>query len=564
MRTLFMWLCCLFFIVACGSTTTAPAANSTNAAPIAANEPCSQADARAEGNGQALICMLDQSDVLRWQADTTTTAQSAPDQAMTLNGPCTTPDQHAKIGGQEVLCQKDSQGNYAWIPADQANDENNGQPQIAMLGGACSSADALSIVDGGLGICRDNSWRYALPSDIPPGPYPTRPDWYPTLDHVFSQPESTCPSTQIQLTHTILPLDQLTASIPYGMVIDDHVTPIDHGYLGIKTLAATSPLSDADYLPITAPADGTIIEVGSLGSPTSHRVVIAHGCGLYSVYMVVNKLTGVLAAQADAVEKQSYLRLNQPINAGEEFGRQRDNPLDFNIFTKETWLTGFVNPLSYLYGEAWKLYTADPTPYFSAELQTPYTDIMQRTVAPRWGKIDYDVAGSAVGNWFLAGTIGYNGQSIDTYKNATQPVQGGMVAGKNYYAYGHLALVPHHVQPNGWIASLGWWQDPNGDPTQLMIDLAPNQKTPDQITATDGLVIYQLAAISFLDANGQLFDTHGSKANLPVGVTIAPGQPNGAIAVQVEADGTLSIEVFPNTLASAVTGFGGNKRSYHR
>jgi hypothetical protein len=139
-----------------------------------------------------------------------------------------------------------------------------------------------------------------------------------------------------------------------------------------------------------------------------------------------------------------------------------------------------------------------------------------------------------------------------------------MVAGKNYYAYGHLALVPHHVQPNGWIASLGWWQDPNGDPTQLMIDLAPNQKTPDQITATDGLVIYQLAAISFLDANGQLFDTHGSKANLPVGVTIAPGQPNGAIAVQVEADGTLSIEVFPNTLASAVTGFGGNKRSYHR
>ena len=30
------------------------------------------------------------------------------------------------------------------------------------------------------------------------------------------------------------------------------------------------------------------------------------------------------------------------------------------------------------------------------------------------------------------------------------------------------------------------------------------------------------------------------------------------------ADGTLSIEVFPDKSASDVTGFGANKRSYHR
>jgi hypothetical protein len=177
-----------------------------------------------------------------------------------------------------------------------------------------------------------------------------------------------------------------------------------------------------------------------------------------------------------------------------------------------------------------------PTPYFSAELQKPYTDIMQRTVAPRWGKIDHDVAGSAAGNWFLAGTMGYSGQSIATYQNATQEVPGGMVAGKNQYSYGHLALVPHHVQPDRWIASLGWWQDSKGDATQLMIDLAPNQKTPAQITATDGVVIYQLTGIQFLDANGKpLVFVNGSKAPQPVGYTIAPSQPHGAIAVQVEA-----------------------------
>ncbi len=432
------------------------------------------------------------------------------------------------------------------------------------IGSSCTTANTLTSVGEGLGVCRDGSLHYALPADIPPGPYATRPDWYPTLDQLFGQSESTCPSTQIRLTHTILPLDQLTASIPYGMMVGGHVTPIDHGYLGIKTLAATSGLSDADFQPITAPADGTILEVSALGDPNSHRVVISHGCGLYSVYMVVNKLTGVLASQADAVAQHSYISINQPIKAGEEFGRQRDNPLDFNIFAKETWLTGFVNPSSYLYGEGWKVYTTDPTPYFSTELQQPYSDIMQRTAAPRWGKIDHDVAGSAAGNWFLAETLGYNGIPIETYKNATQPIQGGMGGGRNNYWYGHLSLAPHHVQPDHWIASFGWWQDRNGDGIQLLIDLAPNQKTPAQITPSDGLVVYQLASMQMLDADGKPLVMQGGKAPQPVGYTIAPGQPSGAVAVQIEADGTLSVEVFPNTPASSVTGFGARTRTYHR
>lgn len=432
------------------------------------------------------------------------------------------------------------------------------------IGSSCTTANALAHMGEGLGVCRDGRWRYALPADIPPGPYPTRPDWYPTLDQLFGQSESTCPSAQIRFTHTILPLDQLTASIPYGMMTGGHVTPIDHGYLGITSLSATGGLTDADFLPITAPADGTIIEVSGLGDPNSYRVVIAHGCGLYSVYMVVNRLTGVLASQADAVTNTTYLSLNQPIKAGEEFGRQRDNPLDFNIFAKETWLTGFLNPSTYLYGEGWKVYTTDPTPYFSPDLQQTYSDIMQRTAAPRWGKIDHDVAGSAAGNWFLAETLGYNGIAVDTYKNATQDIQSGMEGGRRNYWYGHLAFAPHHVQPDTWIASFGWWQDQNGDGVQLMIDLAPNQKTPAQLTASDGLVVYQLTSMQLLDADGTPLDEHGSKAPQPVGYTIAAGQPAGAVAVQVETDGTVTVEVFPQTLASTVTGFGATKRHYHR
>jgi hypothetical protein len=111
---------------------------------------------------------------------------------------------------------------------------------------------------------------------------------------------------------------------------------------------------------------------------------------------------------------------------------------------------------------------------------------------------------------------------------------------------------------------LGWWQDQNGDGIQLLIDLAPNQKSPADITSADGVVVYQLASMQMLDADGKPLVMQGGKAPQPVGYTIAPGQPNGAIAVQVEADGTLSIEVFPDTLASAVKGFGARTRTYHR
>jgi hypothetical protein len=76
--------------------------------------------------------------------------------------------------------------------------------------------------------------------------------------------------------------------------------------------------------------------------------------------------------------------------------------------------------------------------------------------------------------------------------------------------------------------------------------------------------VYQLANIQLLDADGTPLDEHGGKAPQPVGYTIAAGLPAGAVAVQVETDGTVTVEVFPQTLASTVTGFGATKRHYHR
>ncbi len=436
------------------------------------------------------------------------------------------------------------------------------------IGGECSGTGLLGSNGGGLLICKKGVIRYAMRSDVPPAPlggYTKRPFWYPTLSKLTGlRTEPTCRPSSIKFTHSVLPLDQITSIVPYGAVIGDHVTPIDHAYIGIKSLSKDpSARTQSDWVAVVAPAAGTIIELQSLGSPTSHRVIIGHGCNLVSVFMVVNKLTGVLAPYAQQVKRSGKANINLAIKAGQEFGRQRDNPLDFNIWNGTKWLTGYAEPFSYLYGEAWKMYTADPLPFFTAKIRAVYERSMQRTTAPRFGKIDYDVVGAASGNWYLAGTIGYSGASITQLANATKAIPGGSVSGKNTYAYGHLSISPHEVDTGKWIFSTGWWQDPAGDPKQLLITIAAGQPTPDKLTASSGLVVYQLNQYSFVEPAGS--PPRGSYAPRPVGYTLATAMTSGVVALQVNANGTLSMEVDPSmTSISQFTGFTSARRTYHR
>jgi hypothetical protein len=219
------------------------------------------------------------------------------------------------------------------------------------VGDTCNIAGSIGFTGGGLAICKAGTVRYAMRSDIPAAPvggYTKRPSWYPTLAQMGGlQTEPTCAPSSIKFTYSVLPLDQIAPIVPYGAVIFDHVTPIDHGYIGIKSLfKEQADRTESDWVPVVAPADGTIIELGSLGSPTSNRVVIQHGCNLVSVYMVLNKLTGVLASYANQVESTGGAKINLPIKAGQEFGRQRDNPLDFNILDGTQWLSGIAEPYS--------------------------------------------------------------------------------------------------------------------------------------------------------------------------------------------------------------------------
>src|SRR5204862_7819263 len=84
-------------------------------------------------------------------------------------------------------------------------------------------------------------FRSALPSDIPPAPeegYPSRPAWYPPLrDQFVADSAPACPlAGRVTLTSPVIDPADLDVIVPQGELIGDHVTPIDHGYIGVRTL----------------------------------------------------------------------------------------------------------------------------------------------------------------------------------------------------------------------------------------------------------------------------------------------------------------------------------------
>jgi hypothetical protein len=448
--------------------------------------------------------------------------------------------------------------------SQQNQNQGNTNPRV---GEPCATEGSVGFADGGVTICDSGKNRYAMPEDLPETPVGEKPEWYPSLSTIFPSPQGVetpeCNPDESLFTSPVIPVDQLAPSMPYGMMIFDHVTPIDHMYLGVATLSKDpSTLTDADFVPVTAPGPGTIIEVSTLGSPTSNRVTMVHPCGVVSVYLVLNKLTGVLAEYADEVAQKGYAQVSVPVQAGDEFGQQRDNPLDFNIFEENTWLDGFANPYSYAFGEPWKPYTADPFPYFTPELKAAYEAVMQRVEEPRIGIIDHDVVGSAAGSWYLDGTIGYSGVSTETVRAATTMIPGNSAMdGRTTYAYGHLTFAQHPVDPTQWIFSTGWWTNPAGDPRQTVIELADGQLAPDALEGASGVVVYQVSEQSLEHSAG--FTKPFQSAPDGIGYKVISGRPLGWVVVQVVDDETVAIEVVADPAAQP-TGFTEARRTYHR
>lgn len=334
--------------------------------------------------------------------------------------------------------------------------------------------------------------------------------------------------------------EDFSVYLPYGLVVDAHVTPIDHGYF-----SPTIFNSSRDTYEVRAIADGTIVNIGTRSKvvgdqnhnqakEVEYRLDIEHNCTVYSYFDLVTSLAPDIKEKLDKAGGQQF-NGRIPIKEGQLIGRIGGQTLDFAVYNNDVRLN-FINPESYSSLEPWKIHTDDPYKYFKEPARSILLSKNPRKVEPRAGKIDYDIAGKAVGNWFVEGTKGYNGINQDRYWD------------------GHLALVPDYIDPTQIRFSIG-----NFGGIAKQFGVKGNGPDPATIGASTGMVKYELVQYGYMNKAGGGWRGDGTDV-----VVSNMDKVVGVALIQVLEGEKLKVEVFPGKIASQVLGFTNNSKIYVR
>jgi hypothetical protein len=295
---------------------------------------------------------------------------------------------------------------------------------------------------------------------------------------------------------------------------------------------------------VYAPADGTITEIqrrergdDSSGIKEEFRLVITYTCTFFSYYDLITVLDPAITEKAPDLAKSNFAKVEILVKEGQVIGKIGKQTLDFAVWDTEKPLKGFVNPASYE-SEPWKIYTANPFDYFTDDARKILIAKNLRTVEPIEGKIDYDIDGKLVGNWFREGTNGYEG------------------ANKNKYWEGHASFVYHYLDPTAVIVSIG---DFNGESKQLAA--SGNKPDPAKVGVGSEAIKYELVDYELLKPGGGPWDRKSLVKNIKVK---SSSQAHGTILLQLIEKRKLKMEVFPGKTASEVSGFTPKAKIYER
>jgi hypothetical protein len=370
-----------------------------------------------------------------------------------------------------------------------------------------------------------------------------------TTSQPASQQTACHGSGTVPLTTLPMALGDFATLLPYGTVVGGHVTPIDHMYF----TPADWP-GHRDEYEVHAIADGQIVDIqtrpstfapGSTASSVEYRIWIDHTCTFHSYVDLVTSLSPRLLEWYNAYKTtggRDATRLS--IQAGELMGKIGGQTLDFGVYNDDKTLPGLLVPEHYV-RESWKIHTDDPFLYFTEPVRSQLLAKDVRNAEPRCGKIDYDVEGRAVGNWFLQGTNGYAGA------NPSNPYD---------YWSGHLSLSPDAYIPSHLIASMGNW---SGEARQFAVKgNAPDFAGVDQAA---GAVKYELVRWSYADGDDSSALPFNSFPH-PMAHPVAVNGPDveGVLLIQVTGPRILKVETFPGKTAADVMGFDGAARTYER
>lgn len=389
----------------------------------------------------------------------------------------------------------------------------------------------------------------ATPTDAPtptatiPGPAKAKR----SRDRMFIWPGETTgvyectEDTARAFTNPIVAPELLTDIEPMGKMASSHVTPTDHLYVHWKR-----PVEGTTNY-VTAPADGEIVEIGRFPQDKAvrydrsitvpdYRMVLMHSCAFFTIFIHLAELAPEIKKQTGPIGlgEQWFSTRNGPISvkAGDPLAEVSGTGLDWSVHDADVILPGFIIPEHYI-GEPWKIHSVDPFQYYEEPLKSELLSKAVRQVEPRSGKIDYDVEGTILGNWFLEGTNDYDG-SPDFPK---------------YYS-GHLSIAYGWIDPTQVRISIGFETGIDDDNLCNVCfgayAVRGNSPDPAGIGTENGLVKYEL-----MSRRGPNHEQVGYTAL-------------GTFLVQHLGNRTLRVEFLLGKSPDNVSGFSSNALTYYR
>lgn len=339
-------------------------------------------------------------------------------------------------------------------------------------------------------------------------------------------------------------LEEIALIQPMGLMIGGHVTPIDHGYFYVKG-AVEDPPRRAD---VRAPLAGVITSVsrtarqgGIFGDYDDFALTIEATCTFRVRFSNLVDIGGALAQRIGDLRPNQTVIANYAVKERELIGHTglpTAYGIDVWVENDDVTLTGFIRPDQY---ESWKTHMVDLFEYTKEPLRSQLLALDMREAAPRWGKIDYDVDGRLVGNWFRRGTGGYFGNKR---------------GGEGYWE-GHLAVVYDGLDPATIEISFGDYQ---GQARQFAV--IGNAPDPAAVSSATGVVRYELGQIDLYSADtGRAW---GRKFYAPHIRARARAEVVGTVLMQLVDDRTLKVEIFPGKRSAQVVSFDADALLYER
>ncbi|MBL0312860.1 MAG: hypothetical protein IPP78_09145 [Holophagaceae bacterium] len=230
-------------------------------------------------------------------------------------------------------------------------------------------------------------------------------------------------------------LEALGAMNPVG-----HTIPTDHVYF----YYADPNHRPWPVLPVVAPGTGKVIWILATPGLPDQKVQV--------------QMTGNFSYYLDHVVLDSTIQVGTTITAGQRVGQTGSGSaaVDLGVLYSAITLTGFVNPARY--GET--VHADSPFKYFAEPLKTQIYAKVRRSGPDKDGKIDYDVRGRLIGNWFHESVV-----VADSMGPSAWPKQ--------------VAFCPDDHEPTqprvsigGFCGFVGLWSPRPGDPDPASVSVA--------------------------------------------------------------------------------------------